>query len=106
VIEDVLSEEHLAFSALESTKVHGFAGHPCPSRIEFGDLTDRDEHLAPTNPNLQADYWRVAAAAQPDDDIVNAAERLTGLIDERASDDLSQAEQSLSRGAHQIACST
>ncbi|HVC81487.1 MAG TPA: hypothetical protein VNL35_13410 [Chloroflexota bacterium] len=100
MIEDVSSEEHLAFPPLESQRVHDFACHPHPARGDLGDLADRDEDVASANPDLQTRNWRVAIGAQPDDQIVNAADRLTSLIDEWSAEDLCQAKQGLSHGTH------
>jgi hypothetical protein len=66
-------------------------------------MTDRDEDLAPSPPDLQARNQRRAAAAQVDDEIIDAGDPLNGPIDERAPDDLGQTEEWLSRDAHQAA---
>src|SRR6201996_4361199 len=60
--------------------------------VEPVDLVDRDEDLSfPRDGNDDSDDERIVGAAQPDDDVGKAPERLTTAVGDRSSQQIRQA---------------
>jgi hypothetical protein len=88
--QEVLSEEELAWSALESPQVDPLAFKVDVTRIETSHLADRDEQVAPFDFDNESDDGRMRGISHSSDDVLHPAEAVTSPVDERALDDVGE----------------
>jgi hypothetical protein len=91
-IEQVLTKEHLALTALEPGQVERLTGELDPAGRHGRDAVAGDEQLAPGDARPQSGDGRVPALRQANDHIVDPAEALPGPVDEPAAREFGEPE--------------
>ena len=85
--EHVGPQQHLVRAALERREVELRRRQVHATVIEPLDVAARDEQVASADDRTQADdRWQRLALAEPDDDVIHAAETLVCAVEQRATD--------------------
>src|SRR5207302_10517657 len=101
-IEHILTQQHLARTPLEATKVQGLPLQLYSSGLQPEHQLLRHEQITTANAYLEAaDAW-VAAVGQAHDDILDSAQAIAGGVDHRAVHELTQQERHRSLGLPEI----
>ena len=90
VAQDVLSQQDFAVSPLEAAQVDLGLGEGDARVAQLGDPVDVHEHPATTDLGHEPYHHRVVTPAQPDDDVVDLADTLTGRREQLAAQESGQ----------------
>jgi hypothetical protein len=100
--QEVLPEEELAWSALESPQVDPLTFKVDVTRIETSHLADRDEQVAPFDFDDESHDGGMGGISHSGDEVLHPAEAVTSPVDERALDDVGKVDDLYFRAGNRL----
>ncbi len=101
-VEHVLLQEHLVGAPFERLQVEPSCAHADAAVLDLRDRIGGDEHLPSGEGGEEAGDGRVLVLAQPDDEVVDAAELRACGVEQVAARDEREVEDARSRGGRRF----